>query len=183
MYCDFSSEPGWIWTLVISQSFANREMPEFKSTPFFEDSPVSEDNPNWKAYRLSLEKMKDLRSQSTHCRVTCSFPTYGVDYTDYVRANFSEFDPILTTGKRICKRVEYMNVRGHECSGCTSAWWQVANGFLHHDSSFALCEFKETPGSVSGEDNFGSYGSTNPNFRCTMTSQEASTNHWFGRRA
>ena len=33
VHCDFTSETGWIWTLVMSQSHANRAKPEFLTTP------------------------------------------------------------------------------------------------------------------------------------------------------
>ena len=179
--CDFASESGWVWTLVMSQSHENRKMPELKLTSLYSDAPVNESTPNWAAYRLSLGRIKALQSESTHWRVTCSFPTHGVDYRDYVRANFTEFDPLTFHGQGICKKTEYMNVRGHNCTGCTSAWWQRENRMLAHDSSYDRCEFGSSPGAVVSEDNFGLYGVTNPNFRCS-SSDHSTTNYWFGRR-
>ena len=165
----------------MSQSHKNRAMPKLRSTPLYTDAPINESTPNWAAYRLSLDRMKALQSESTHWRVTCSFPAHGVDYRDYVRANFTEFDPVPYKGFGLCKKTEYMNVRGHDCTGCTSAWWQPGHTMLHHDSYNNKCEFGSTPGFVYTEDNFGYYMVTNPSFRCS-SSDDATTNHWFGNR-
>jgi len=151
----------------------------FKREPLFEDKPMNEENPQWSVFRLSLSKMSQLRSRSTHWRVTCSFQLDGLVYRDYVRVKIADFDPIDLKGPGICKRVEYINVRGHNCSDCDVAWWQD-NVMLHHDSSDAICGFDPSSGAVQSEDNFGYYDVVNPIFRCTQTGRETTTNHWFG---
>ena len=184
VYCDLKYEPGMAWTLVISQSFKHRALPQFLS-PLFQDTPLNQDTPRWDAYRLSLTRMQQLRSVSTHWRVTCNFDTEGVLYRDYVRARFNEIDPISLSGKGLCKKVEYMNVRGHNCTGCTAAWWQFQDSggqnIFHHDSSIDSCQFGNTPDAAPSEDNFGLYvnGNTNSQFRCTSAGL-STTNHWFG---
>ena len=150
-------------------------------TSLYNNASIDENSPNWAAYRLSLDRMKALQSESTHWRFTCSFPAHGVDYRDYVRANFTEFDPLTFQEGEKCKKTEYMNVRGHNCTGCTSAWWQPGGEMIHHDSSYNRCEFGSTSGAVASEDNFGYYRDTNPSFRCS-SSDDSTTNHWFGRR-
>ena len=183
MSCDLRSEPGWSWTLVISQSLKNRDLPSFKMIPLFNDSALKEDTPNWDEYRLSMKRISQLRHESSHWRVTCSFPQHGIDYRDYVRVNFSEFDPLTFVSaptKPDCKKVEYINIRGHNCSQCTSRWWQKPSQFLHIDSHFNSCEFGSSPGSSINEDNFGYYDQYNPKFRCTKETA-SSTNHWFGK--
>ena len=182
VYCDFHSESGWVWTLVMSHSHKNRQKASLRFKSLSQDASVNNDSPNWEAYRLSLERMKFIKYQTTSWRFTCSYPTDGVDYRDYARANFAEFDPFTLDSGRQCKKVEYMNVRGHKCTGCTSAWWQVTDKkFLHHDSSVEDCQFGASPGFVSSEDNFGFYTRTNPAFRCSSR-KSASTNFWFGGR-
>ena len=182
VYCDFASEPGWVWTLVMSQSHANRAMEEFRRRSLDQNAPFDEENPSWAAYRLSLRKMSVLKAQSSHWRITCNFSTHGVDYTDYVRADFSKFNILTYRGLGFCKEVEYMNVRGHDCANCTSAWWQSPSvWFPHLDSSLPRCAFGRSPGAASSEDNFGFYERFNPAFRCS-SSDSANTNHWFGRR-
>ena len=54
--------------------------------------------------------MNDLSAQSTHLRATCSFPTHGVDYVDYVRGKFVDLDAVNFLGDTVCKRVEYVNI-------------------------------------------------------------------------
>ncbi|XP_044169539.1 uncharacterized protein LOC122953648 [Acropora millepora] len=85
--------------------------------------------------------MKSLQSHSTHWRATCSYPTHGVDFRDYVRGNFAGF------------------------------WQKKEVWGLHIDSSFAGCQFNPSSGSVATEDNFGMYWATNPKFRCCKDDQ------------
>lgn len=59
----------------------------FQRKPLFQDYPTNNTNPNWSAFRLPLFNMMQLRSRTTHWRVTCSFqPIDGLVYQDYVRA-------------------------------------------------------------------------------------------------
>lgn len=127
--------------------------------------------------------MLSIESQSTLWRITCSLDRYGVDYRDYARAKISNFDPLTFSGNRKggkCKNLEFINVRGHECRDCSSAWWQETNMMLHHDSSVNFCDFGKTSGGVENEDNFGYYKVTNPQFRCTANN-DSTTNYWFGQ--
>jgi hypothetical protein len=164
----------------MSWATRNKDMVEFRSTLLSADSPVNESLPNWNRYRMGSSMMNDLSTQSTHWRATCSFPTHGVDYVDYVRGTFVDFDVINFVGSRICKGVEYVNIRGHQCSDCSMAWWQTPGGYgLHTDSSSSLCGYNPSQGAATYEDNFGYYHSINSNFRCTADAS-ATTNWWFG---
>ncbi len=64
VFCDFSSEPGLAWTLVMSWSLSNKMLPAFRSEPMTENAPVNENSPNWIAYRLSKQKMAHVKSNS-----------------------------------------------------------------------------------------------------------------------
>lgn len=181
MYCDLASEPGWAWTMVTSQSLCSREE-KFASVGLLVDSPETAEMANWQAYRLPLRKMEELKSQSTHWRVTCSFPTLGVDYRDYVRAEFQKFDILTFSAGRACKEVEYMDVRGYNCQQCTAAWGQKKNDFLTHRSDVNTCGRSSTPDHLNGEQTFGRYRKgRNPNFRCT-SANSSTTNFWFGHK-
>ncbi len=176
-----TSEAGSAWTLVMSYALKNRQMKEIQNEGSMrKNAPVNEHSPNWNLYRMSLSQMTHLKSQSTHWRTTCSFPTHKVDYTDYVRAKFTDFDVMTFLGDGICKKVEYVNIRGHQCAQCTSKWWQ--NGYAAHiDSSSTStgCQLVPTQGSVLSEDNFGYYGAYNKKFRCSA-GPLSTTNWWFG---
>ena len=164
----------------MSWATSNKDMTEFRTNAFSEDSPVDESLPNWNRYRMSLSMMNDLSSQSTHWRATCSFPTHGVDYVDYVRGKLVDFDVVNFLGNNVCKRVEYVNIRGHQCNDCDLSWWQESgNHLLHTDSSYTPCSFDGSHGAVYEEDNFGHYAYVNPNFRCTADAS-ATTSWWFG---
>ena len=78
--------------------------------------------------------------------------------------------------------MEYINVRGHDCGGCTTEWWQNKGKFLVHVSTADSCEHGASPNFVASEHNFGRYtGSLNPNHTCTSR-DSATTNYWFGGR-
>ena len=96
-----TSEWGKAWTLVMSWATRNKGMVELQSTALSTDSPVNKNLPNWNKYRMSLSMMNDLSAQSTHWRVTCSFPTHGVDYVDYVRGKFADFDVVNFLGDNV----------------------------------------------------------------------------------
>lgn len=177
VYCDMTSEAGKAWTLVVSWAKSNKDMPEFQSKKLTDDAPVDKRFPNWNRYRMSLSMINDLSAQSTHWRATCSFPTHGVDYVDYVRGKFQELDVINFRGSNICKRMEYVNILGYQCSDCDLPWWQGSGEFLHTDSGYTTCGFDASQG--GGGDHFGCNRDDNPNFRC-MADVSATTNWWFG---
>ena len=91
-YCDLTSEPGTAWTLVMSWSVAYRKLSPFFEYPFRYNYPVNENSLNWNLYRLNLVRTKSLKDHSTHWRATCSYPTHGVDFRDYLRGNFKDFN-------------------------------------------------------------------------------------------
>jgi len=177
VYCDFESEVDSVWTLVTSYSLKN--VNSFRS-PFFRDNPRNEMLPNWKDYRIGLQRMKHFRSSATHWRATCSFPKYksGI-YRDYMRATFIEADMLALDCGGCCNIMEYINIRGNVGSNITSPLWQVSIAALHIDSSEYHCQYDPRPGSVRDEDNFGHYYTFNRAFRCTET-DESTTQFWIG---
>jgi len=169
-YCDLSSEPGAAWTLVVSWNKAPKGLPHFWYKTLLQDAPVNHNTPNWNVYRQTLARMKSLRNRSTHWRATCSFNLIKeIDYRDYLRGKFSDFDIMTFLGVGKCFPVEYVNIRGHAAgSGTTAQFWQIHNAnFLHIDSTASGCGFKPNAGAVTTEDNFGYYHRFNSNFRCT----------------
>ena len=183
-YCDLSSEPGAAWTLVMSWSLANKDLPQIKSKAFTQDAPVNHNTPNWYSYRQTLARMRSVRSRSTYWRATCSFDQMRqkIDYRDYLRGKFSDFD-IMTyvSGFGNCLSVDYVNIRGNAAgSGAKAEFWQTANTYFLHISINSHCSgFNPHPGKVSSEDNFGYYYNVNKNFRCTM-GDASTTQWWFG---
>ena len=179
-YCDFKSEPGFAWTLVMSWANKNRAWSAFRSTPFKVNAPVNENSLIWNMYRLSLTRMRSLQAHSTHWRATCRYPTHGIDFTDYIRGNFKDFNIVDFIGSGQYKKVEFVNIRGHNGVHLTVRFWQVAKSYLlHTDSSLSGCNFNAKSGSVPGEDNFGHYRVINPKFRCTAEDL-STTQWWFG---
>ena len=180
VYCDFESEPGSAWTLVVSWSFQNKDLPAYRSASLTQDVLVNEKTPNWNVYRQSKNMMQFLKSQSSHWRATCSFNKVKFDYRDYVRGSFKEFDITTFLGDNQCKKVEYINIRGHIGYNTTVGFWQKKDAYiLVTDSSDRSCLYGGAPGSVYEEDNFGHYNYYNRNFRCT-SEPSATTQYWFG---
>lgn len=182
MFCDFSSEPGWAWTLVMSQSFGSRSE-SFAKTSFQGGGFKNQHKPNWEKYRIGKGRMWIIKAQSSHWRVTCDFPNFGVDYKGYARAPFKNLNPLKYDASGECREMEYINIRGHNCTKCKAAWWQTKKQFLTHFSDQDRCQFGTTPEFVHNEASFGGYWKNNVNleFRCS-TKETSSTNHWFGGR-
>ena len=175
------SELDTAWTMVMSWALVNRKLSAFLKIPFKYNSPQNEDDLNWDLYRLSLARMRFLQGQSTHWRATCSYPINGIDFRDYLRGNFKDFNIINYVGGGTCKKVEYINIRGHVGTDLTVPFWQKLNTWtLHTDSTLTHCQFKVVKtGAVGGEDNFGWYATMSTKFRCTRGTQ-STTQWWFG---
>ena len=126
VYCHMECEPGAAWTLIESFALKNKGTAALRNHQLSANSPINEKTPiNWNIYRMSLSQMNALKPHSTHWRVTCSLPTHGVDYRDYARANFVDFDIMAFTGSGVCKKMELVNIRGHQCAQCTAMWWHI----------------------------------------------------------
>ena len=179
VFCDLKSEPSIAWTLVMSWSRENRRISAFQNAPLQVNAPENENSPSWDRYRLSLERMRSLQVHSTRWRATCSYPTYGIDFRDYLRGNFKDFSIVDFLGIGECNRVEYVNIRGHNGTNLTVPFWADLKLGLHTDSSGVLCKFDASVGAVVSEDNFGVYWAFNTNFRCTQA-DNSTTQWWFG---
>ena len=140
-YCDLSSEPGAAWTLVVSWNKASKNL-SFSKQEISTGRTSQPQNPNWNVYRQTMARMKSLCSRSTHWRATCSFNLMkAIDYRDYIRGSFSDFDIMTFLGKGKCFKVEYVNIRGHAAgSGTTEHFWLLRNSnFLRIDSGASGC--------------------------------------------
>ena len=143
---------------------------------------MNENSQNWNQYRLSMSRMRSLQARSTHWRATCSYPTHGIDFRDYLRGNFKDFKIVDYIRGGQCKKVEYINIRGHAGKNLTVPVWQFRDQGLHIDSPSTLCQFKAaSSGAVSSEDNLGWYYNSryNPKFRCPKDTK-STTQRWFG---
>ena len=168
MFCDFSSEPGWAWTLVMSQSFGKRNK-KFATTSFQEGWFKNQHTPNWEEYRIGKRRLLKIKAQSSHWRVTCDFSTFGVDYKDYARASLKNLNPLKFKASGECREMDYINIRGHNCTKCTASWWQKKDQFLTHFSDQDGRQFGKTPGGSDNVANFGGYWKNNASleFRCS----------------
>ncbi|CAB4022952.1 Hypothetical predicted protein, partial [Paramuricea clavata] len=178
VYCDMESEPGSVWTLIMSFTRENKDLKAFRKRAMYQSAAKNKDAPNWSAYRMGSSSLVALKNMTTHWRITCSFPQYRVDIkTHYVRAVFADFD-LLSEFSGECKNVSYVSVMGQSCSKCTVQWTQIDN-FTPHIAAMqndSACDIKSDN---SGYYYFGGYYTYNPKFRCTET-PKSTTNYWFG---
>ena len=182
--CDFTSENGFVWTLLDSFSLANKN--QYNAQPLFKDYPVNQDSFKWNMFRLSLPIMNSTLSHSTHFRATCNFNTDGLVTRDYLRGKTTDFN-ILLLKKDSCEKMEYINIRDYDCYNCTARMTQQ-NWHLHCDSFYVRdCQFTSASnGSVmgtnaGGEDNFGFYETINSIHRCS-SGNDSTTQWWFGEQ-
>ena len=177
-FCDFTSEKGFVWTLLDSFSLANKN--HYNAQPLFKDYPVNQNSFKWNKFRLSLPIMNSTLSHSTHIRATCKFNTDGLVKRDYLRGKTTDFN-ILLLKKDSCEKMEYINIRGYDCYDCMALIGQAISFHLHTDSSDTVkfCQFKSARNSyVASKDNFGYCGIVNPLHRCT-SGENATTQWWF----
>ena len=184
-FCDFTSETGFVWTLLESFSLANNN--HFKGQAFYKDYPVNQNSFKWNKFRLSLPIMNSMLSHSTHFRATCNF-TDGLLTKDYLRGKTTELNILLLNGGP-CVTLEYINIRGHE--GYSVSVWMIQNkppqsSHIHTDShnGGSYCQFNSAQnGSIGGggEDNFGFYATFNRKHRCSSR-DSSTTQWWFGEQ-
>ncbi|KAK3748804.1 hypothetical protein QZH41_016026, partial [Actinostola sp. cb2023] len=182
IWCDFHSEPGFAWTLIMSHSVRYSNLTAFCQSSLSQSVPVHENSPNWDSYRLSKQRMLTIADQSSYWRATTGFSTYGNDFRDYVRGKFEDFDIIEFEGNGECKDVDYINIRGFSGYKTQAQFWQrKGKQALHIDSAQGECKFKPYSGTIVGENNFGFYceGPHTRNVYFRGTENEASTTQWW----
>ena len=182
VYCDFQSQPGFVWTLIESFALAEKDRYVYKS--FTLDFPVNQESLNWRDYRLSRSVMQHLKSNATLWRATCRYDTDGLVTTDYIRGLLTNTDILTYVSDSKCAHVQHINVRGISCSECTAHFYQSALSHAFVDSGYGIslgCQWDGRVGAVeslgSWDDNFGKYGTINLEHRCSSSS--ASTTQWW----
>jgi hypothetical protein len=173
------------WTLV--QSFQYTLRVNYSNIPFYQDKPRNQDSPAWEDYRLSWSRMENIHKDSnSKWRFTCNFDKDGLVRTDYVVATHADI-PILPSGSQHegCKKVEFIDIRGNNCTNCKILIAQSDVWSLHIDSyhTEVYCKPTTFPNrkecGKDGEDNFGLYACVNHEHRCSST-DESTTQVWFG---
>ena len=177
-YCDFTSESGFVWTLIESFSLANNN--KFADKAFYKDYPVNQKAFIWNKFRLSRSRMNVIAGHSTHVRATCNFITDGLNYTDYLRAKLSDID-VTSLNSGGCKKFEYINIRGCACHDCTAMIAQTDTWHVHVESYFGGCQLPNI-GALRSEDNFGWYRNVNCVHRCS-SNDDSTTQWWFGEQS
>ena len=166
-------------TLVMSYANSNKEL--FEKESLIKDFTRYQDEPNWLIYRLSLERMKALRDESTHWTFTCAYDTRGFLHEDYLRVKFEKCD-ILTHTATLNERtieVTYVNIRGSDCRDCEL---NVGQGtYIFHVYKFGGNGWEGYPTKMCDTVHaqyFGRYACVDTSFVC-MASSTSTTQLWF----
>ena len=181
VFCDFDRDSFLTWKLV--QSYRRDSSKQYSFIfPLFNDTPVNQNEPSWFKYRLSKSRMESIQQDSTKWRITCRYNTDGVVLRDYARGAKTEMNILAFNDGSGCVKMEYIDVRGHNCSGCTANWRQEIVT-LYFDMFYAKrkdCDFLPSDVPLTcGEDYFGYYDCINIQHRCS-SSEEATTQTWLG---
>ena len=180
------------WTL-----FTSRDGHQSAGPFWAEFSPwnTNQTEINWARYRLPKPTVVHLKEKSTHWRITCEYEKMDIDYVDYLRSKISKTDPIKYNhnnwaNAKQCRLVEYVNIRGRQCSDCTVVLGQGPGCILYSLSPRNTdygCDFdssnfvSDCPAGSKQELYFNCFGSgcNSGKHRC-HTATESTTQFWFG---
>ena len=181
VYCDFTSEPKFVWTLIESFEKIKNSLFDYS---FSVDRPTNPNNPQFSEYRLPLGAMTHLLSHSTHFRATCEF-NKTFSHRDYLRGNVSSLDLMAVVWPGECVSFERINIRGIECMDCKAQYWSTIDWHGHIESTvdaqwYCPCaNCVKWINNLGSEDSFGSYSVINPAHRC-VRNDHATTQWWLG---
>ncbi|XP_031561509.1 uncharacterized protein LOC116297426 [Actinia tenebrosa] len=175
VYCDFTSEPDYVWTLV--ESFEYSKKMNYFYWKLFEDHPVNESSPNWVNYRLSLEDMTHIRTNATHWRVTCNFESADFSNSDYVRVDMKTLD-LLQQISTTCHQPDFLRLQGTTCTGnCKTLYRHDKYHPYFAPCLYNNCKFVGCSGHTY--EAFGAYEVVNRLHHCS-SSPKSTTNWWIG---
>ena len=192
VYCDFTSQPGYAWTLV--ESFSRDKNGDSQiSKSFVYDRSANSDNPrqHWLYYRMTRSQMSSVHngdqsvSRRPLWRATCNFLSSSRPFPssprDVVYSSFSSLN-ILTSTSDGCFTLDYVNIHGY--TRRSSLYFIEYHPFrLHIASGATHCNYR-LPTSFPNDHYFGRYGSGSIydyRFSCTSSSS-STTNFWFGAK-
>ena len=87
----------------------------------------NEQSGNWRLFRLPKSAMTEIESRSKFWRATCAYSVYGIDFRDYIRVRLSIMNPLTytsTNSNASCLPVDYIDIKGTNCKGCTQFFYQ-----------------------------------------------------------
>ena len=184
VFCFFT--PTEIRTLVMSYSISNA--PTMRSHSLKDNVPFNEDSPNWALYRLSKTRMNDIKTPSSQWYYTCNFDSESWQSRDSLQVSFDKNNILnydISTAGNECRRVTYVNIKGHECNDClvgmtqtTEEIFRIDNDQVHCGGELSGVSVKSCSTSGITASYFGYYKCYEMNFRCTATSS-STTQLWF----
>ena len=192
IYCDFTSQQGYAWTLI--QSFSRDKNTDSQiHKAFINDRSVNSDNPHhhWSYYRMTRSQMLSVYngdqsvSRRPLWRATCNFLSLSRPFPssprDVIYSSFSSFNILNSTSTPFCTIIDYVNIRGYRRrSGSYSIEYDPFRLHVEGSAGAFYCNY-QLPTSTPNAHYFGSYGiaSYDVEFSCTRSSS-STTNFWFG---
>ena len=186
VFCDFEKDSNLTWTLVQTYSFKNRG--SFFQEPFFKDGSINQWNAvkDWFEHRHKRETMESIQNDSTKWRVTCDFDkNLTALRNDFMQGSKASVNILTFNEEGVCKKVEYVDIRGYSCSNCSVMLYQTDLYPFHMDTreSVESCDLKVEDSKwcqgQGGEDSFGYYHCRHEGHRCSATNT-STTNTWLG---
>ena len=187
VFCHFGAD-GTI-TLVQSYSFekSSRSDSPFR-VPLYNNQPISENDHNWGAYRLSNSRMKSVRDSSSFLLFSCEYEKTGdVKKSDHVQVKLQDIDDFLEDDVYMNSYayIGHGKLHGYNLSVCDMKLHQTPSQAFHAHFNTARfdCKLRQLSCDTRSYDFFGNYASINPCVnqvhKCTA-SPASTTQLWFG---
>ena len=175
------------WTLIQSYELRYSET-FFKS--FFINYPIGEEQLSWAQYRASKSRMQSIQRDTRKWRLTCNYNEQQQAYSNDFVISWNTMVHILNLNSKQCALVEYIYLRGFNCSNCTAFLGQS------HDTTVfnrpqplhfianpnQPCNFKPGDSEICStmmEHNFGRYRCIKQLHDCSAH-QHSTTQAWLG---
>ena len=154
--------------------------------PLTQNHPISENEPNWVKYRLSLPRMQVISVGAIQWQITCSFNTRGMTDHDMLRFRTTKLDPLGFASGIACREALIAKIKNAGCQFCKIAIAQQSAGWNMKSDQFSYCSnavnvvpsVSCSNGKIPGY--FGNYDMDcfDEEFSCT-SSDDATTQVWF----
>ena len=195
VYCDFTSQPGYAWTLIESFSRNNRRHSSI-DRGFAHSTSANSYNPrnNWSLYRMSRDHIffvyDRYRSLSPRplWRATCNFLSLSRPFSslprDVMYSSFDSFNILSIPNIGTCITLDYLNIRGYVST--SRSFYFYSGGTNYHFYLYAYqtrrrCDYYNIPGSNTYDNYFGHYSTYHSEFSCSR-SGSSTTNWWIGSK-
>lgn len=184
-FCDFTSDPSFVWTLVGSLSF-NEARKKENRVGFYYNAPINECfATNISNFRLPKSRMEGIYQAPTtnYVRATCNFDfeESQAGYKECIRFLTCPYS-ILQSSLSYCIKADYIKIFNYSCRGC---YLYLSGGRTSHPFFWTHYCSRKSPDLLKvmpkngNLQYFGNYATFSSKFSCT-NKPDSLTNWWFG---